>query len=117
MDHAPGLGKGLQHHSKKVAEDILVNGPLEGRKPTKIEPRRLNPPVVTKFLRNLIHFDRGSTLPQPAKKISLLLPDKTGALSLFAPDLRRKKITIPVPGLDHFITRWREADFLLDLTK
>jgi len=117
MDHAPELGKGLQHHSKKVAEDILINGPLEGRKPIKIEPRRLNPPVVTKFPRILIQFDGGSTLPQAAKKISLLLPDKTGALPLCAPDLRREKITIPVPGLDHFITRWREADFFLDLTK
>tara|TARA_B100000925_G_scaffold291488_1_gene279761 strand:- start:3533 stop:3754 length:222 start_codon:yes stop_codon:yes gene_type:complete len=73
--------------------------------------------VVTKFPRILIHFDRGSTFPQAAKKISLLLPDKTAVLSLFAQDLRRKKITIPFPGLDHFITRWREADFFLDLTK
>ena len=33
MTRIPGLGTGLQHHSKKVAEDILIDSPLEGWKP------------------------------------------------------------------------------------
>jgi len=73
--------------------------------------------VATKFLRILVHIDGGSTLPQPAKKISLLLPDKTSSLSLFTLDLSRKNITVSTPGLDHFITQRRETDFFLDLAK
>tara|TARA_B100000941_G_scaffold193994_1_gene140459 strand:- start:2200 stop:2550 length:351 start_codon:yes stop_codon:yes gene_type:complete len=115
--NGPALGRRLQFHSKKVAQNSPVNGTLEGRKPIQVKQGRLDPGIPAEFPRILINIDGRGTLSQPTPEICLGLSIKTRALAPPPPDVRRKKIVVPIPGLKDLISRGRKTNFFLNLTE